>query len=177
MFMQIKTLLRHRWLDGRHTRRAFPAAMAQRLTQRIAASEQRHSGQVRVCVEAGLPLSYLWRYAWHGESLKAVLRQRALMLFSKLRIWDTAQNNGVLIYLSLAERRIEVVADRGLSQHVGAVQWQELVSHLGSALQAGRFEQGLALALAEVSTLLEHHFPVLPGTAHANEIPDSVLRL
>ena len=177
MFRQIKTLLRHRWFDGRHARRALGAEAAQQLTQRVAASEQRHTGQVRICVEAGLPLSYLWRHAWHGEPMHTVLRQRALMLFAKFRIWDTEQNNGVLIYLSLVERRIEVVADRGLSQHVTPAQWQKVVSRLGAALQAGRFEQGLTLALAEVSTLLEQLFPASQGSARVNEIADSVLRM
>ena len=177
MLNRLTTLLRHRWLDTAHTRRALPADMAQRLAQRIVASEQRHTGQVRICAESGLPLSYLWRHAWQGEPLHAVLQQRALMLFSKFRIWDTEQNNGVLIYLSLPERHIEVVADRGLSRCVVPAQWQELVARLSAALQAGRFEQGLALALAEVSTLLEQHFPRPSGSQVVNELADSVLRL
>ena len=76
----------------------------------MAASERRHSGEIRVCVEAGLPLSYLWR--------GATARERAVTMFGKLRVWDTEHNNGVLIYLLLAEHRIEIVADRGLNRHV-----------------------------------------------------------
>ena len=77
----------------------------ERLARRVAASEQRHSGEVRIYVEAGLPLSYLWR--------DATPRERAVAMFGKLRVWDTEQNNGVLIYLLLAEHAIEIVADRG----------------------------------------------------------------
>ena len=76
----------------------------------MAASERRHSGEIRVCVEAGLPLSYLWR--------DATARERAVTMFGKLRVWDTEHNNGVLIYLLLAEHAIEIVADRGLNRHV-----------------------------------------------------------
>jgi len=100
-------ILKHRWFDERDTKRALKPDVVQRLRQRVAASERAHSGEIRLCVEAGLPLSYLWR------GLTA--RDRAVTMFGKLRVWDTEQNNGVLIYLLLAERRIEIVADRGLN--------------------------------------------------------------
>ena len=86
----------------------------------MAASESRHSGEMRICVEAGLPTSYLWRHFWHKTPMRAVMRERAVMMFSKLRIWDTENNNGVLIYLLLAERDIELVADRGINQYVSS---------------------------------------------------------
>ena len=111
MLERLKRTLKHRWLDASAAERLIPAAMRQRLQQRVAASEQRHSGEIRLCIEAGLPLSYLWRPA----STPHITRQRALTLFGKLRVWDTANNNGVLIYLLLAERSIELVADRGLN--------------------------------------------------------------
>src|SRR5439155_17490452 len=88
----------------------------QRAQQRVAASETGHSGEIRVCVEAGLPWSYLRRHA--------TPRERAVAMFGKLRVWDTEHNNGVLIYLLLAEHAIEIVADRGLSRHVAAAQWR-----------------------------------------------------
>ncbi|MDP3172207.1 MAG: TPM domain-containing protein, partial [Polaromonas sp.] len=114
--------LKHLWLDADDTRRAIPAAMLDRLQRRVAASEQRHSGEIRICVEAGLPLSYLWR----GASA----RERAVTMFGKLRVWDTEHNNGVLIYLLLADHAIEIVADRGLARHVDAAQWQAMVVHM-----------------------------------------------
>jgi uncharacterized membrane protein len=107
-------ILRHRWLDETDAARARRRRAA-RLEARVAASERRHSGEIRVCVEAGLPLSYLWR---------ATARDRAITMFGKLRVWDTEANNGVLIYLLLAEHAIEIVADRGLARHVPQAQWE-----------------------------------------------------
>jgi uncharacterized membrane protein len=174
MLKRLFTLFRHRWSDAAASRRALPPPARQRLKQAVAASEQRHSGQVRICVEAGLPMSYLWRHAWQGQALSSVVRQRAVTLFGKLGIWDTEQNNGVLIYLLLAEHAIEVVADRGLSRHVTLAQWRTLVQRLGTELQAHRFEDGLMQALGEVSAMLEQHFPAQSGLARPNEISDAV---
>lgn len=158
-------ILKHRSLGPAAVRRAVPPALLERLGQRVSASEQRHSGEIRIYIEAGLPLSYLWR--------NARARERALMLFGKLRIWDTEHNNGVLVYLLLAERSIELVADRGLNQRVSAAEWQAMVEHLGSALRAGRYEQGLTQALDAVSTVLVQHFPLPAGTLRRNELPDA----
>ena len=161
---RLQRLLRHRWLDESATRRAIPPEVAQRLAQRVAASEQRHSGELRIYIEAGLPLGYLWH--------DATPRERALAMFGKLRVWDTEHNNGVLIYLLLAERAIEIVADRGLERHVGAAQWQLLIERMASAFSAGRYEEGLAQAIDEVTVLLQQHFPLREGEANPNELPD-----
>ncbi|HEX3141587.1 MAG TPA: TPM domain-containing protein, partial [Rhizobacter sp.] len=128
-------ILRHRLLDETDARRALDAQALQRLQERVAASERGHSGEIRICVEASLPLSYLWRHA--------TARQRAVTMFGKLRVWDTEHNNGVLIYLLLAEHAIEIVADRGLHRRVDADTWTRLVAELGAALRASQFEQGL----------------------------------
>jgi uncharacterized membrane protein len=90
-------------------------------------------------------------------------------------VWDTEYNNGVLIYLLLAERAIEIVADRGLSQRVGAGEWHRIVGRMGSAFKQGRIEEGLAQALDEVSALLVVHFPLAPGEPDRNELPDEPL--
>ena len=164
--MKITRLLRHRWFDDRHLRRTLDADALRRLEARVAQSEGRHSGEIRLCVEAGLPLSYLWR------DLGA--RERAVTLFGKLRVWDTEHNNGVLIYLLLAERAIEVVADRGLMQHVDAAQWQALVDGMRDSFRAGRVEEGLAQAVDTVGALLAQHFPLAEGQANPNELPDRV---
>lgn len=164
MMDRIRRILRHRWLDDAETRRAIPPALAERLAQHVADSERRHTGEVRIYVEAGLPLSYLWR--------GATPRERALAMFGKLGVWDTEQNNGVLVYLLLAEHAIEVVADRGLSRHVTPAQWQEIVRHMSAEFRAGRYEQGLKQAIDEVTALLVQHFPAQPGAANANELPD-----
>ena len=162
-------ILRHLWRDPSDTRKAIPPELVQRLAQHVAASEQRHSGEIRFFVEAGLPLSYLWR--------AATPRERAIAMFGKLRVWDTEQNNGVLIYLLLAERAIEIVADRGLASKVPPAEWKAIVSRMGSALRESRFEDGLTQALEEVSALLVAHFPVADGARNVNELPDEpVLR-
>ncbi len=178
MFSKLKTLLRHLWLDASDTRRAIAPELLQRLAQRVAASEQRHSGQIRMCIEASLPASYVWRLG-PETPLRALVRQRAVMMFGKLRVWDTAHNNGVLIYVLLAEHAIEIVADRGLLQHVSADQWQAMVARMASAFKDKRYEDGLTHALEETSAVLMAHF-ALPGTpearpGHPNELPDTPL--
>ena len=159
--------IKHRWLDARDTRRRLPAAAVARLERRIAQSEGQHHGEIRICVEAGLPPSYLWK------GLKA--RDRALTLFGKLRIWDTEANNGVLIYLLLADHAIEIVADRGLNAHVGPEQWQAVVGRLRDALQTGNYELGLTEAVEAVHAMLQQHFPLPPGASRPNELPDAIV--
>jgi uncharacterized membrane protein len=94
-------------------------------------------------------------------------------MFSKLRVWDTASNNGVLIYLLLAEHAIEIVADRGLNEVVEPQVWQAMVSRMRAAFHQGQFEDGLTHALEEVSALLVKHFPLKAGQRNPNELPDS----
>ncbi len=160
----VTRLLRHRWLDESDTRKAMPPDLVERIARRVSASEQRHTGEVRIYVEAGLPMSYLWR--------SATPRERAVAMFGKLRVWDTEYNNGVLIYLLLAERAIEIVADRGLARHVPQEEWRAIVTRLGAMLHEGRFEDGLTQALEEVSAMLVQHFPSAQGDANVNELPD-----
>jgi uncharacterized membrane protein YgcG len=162
-------LLRHRLFDETDSRRALDDAALKRLEARVAASEQGHSGEIRICVEAGLPLSYLWR----GAST----RERAVAMFGKLRVWDTEHNNGVLIYLLLAEHRIEIVADRQIHRHVGEAQWQALVAGMSTAFKAGQFEAGLGQALDAIDGLLRRHFPLAAGEANPNELPDRPVRI
>ena len=166
---RVGRIWRHRWTDEAEVRRVLPADVLERLTRRVAASERRHSGEVRICVEAGLPTSYLWR--------AAPARQRAIMLFGKLRVWDTEDNNGVLIYLLLAEHAIEIVADRGISARVSDAEWAAMTQRMGTAFRESRFEDGLTQALEEVSALLVAHFPVIDGAANPNELPDAPVLL
>ena len=161
---RLTRILQHRWLDETDTRRALGADALQRLEARVAASETGHSGEIRVCVEAGLPLSYLWR--------GATARQRAVALFGKLGVWDTEHNNGVLIYLLLAEHAIEIVADRGLTRQVPQGQWDGLVAHMREAFRAGQFEPGLNQAVDAVDRLQRQHCSLAPGQRNPNELPD-----
>lgn len=161
------TWLRHLWLDASDSGRHLPAPALQRLEAAVRASEARHLGELRICVEAGLSLPRLWR----NESP----RQRAIDCFGLLRVWDTEHNNGVLIHLLLADRRIEVVADRGLSQLVPPETWQSLADELGQALAQGRVEAGLQQAIARVGDLLHAHFPAPAHAPNPNELPDAIV--
>ena len=163
----LSTWLRHLWLDAADSRRQLPIDALQRLEAAVRASEARHLGELRICVEAGLSLPRLWR----GESP----RQRAIECFGLLRVWDTEHNNGVLIHLLAADRRIEVVADRGLSQRVPPETWQALADHLGQALARGQVEAGLIEAIGHVSDLLHAHFPAPAHTSNPNELPDAIV--
>lgn len=158
-------ILKHRWIDERDLRRAIPPDAMARLEQRVRDSEHRHSGEIRICIEAGLPLSYLWR--------GATPRERAIAMFGKLRVWDTELNNGVLIYLLFAEHAVEIVDDRGLDRHVPDVEWQRIVQSMTAEFRAGRFEQGLNVAIDAVDALLVRHFPLAPGQTNPNELPDA----
>ena len=173
MFSRFLTFFKHRWLDVSDSRRALPDDLLNRLKKRVAASEHRHSGEIRICVEAGLPASYLWRHFWHKTTIRTVMRQRAIMMFSKLRVWDTEHNNGVLIYLLLAERDIELVADRGINQHVDPAEWEAIVKRLSTALHDDKFEDGLTQALEEVSAILMRHFELKAGEKNPNELPNA----
>ena len=165
LLSKLARIWRHQWMDEADVRRVLPDAAMERLAARVAASERRHSGEIRICVEAGLPLSYLRR--------NASARERAVTLFGKLRVWDTEHNNGVLIYLLLAEHAIEIVADRGIDAHVDDAEWAAMAQRMGAAFREGRFEDGLTQALEEMSALLVAHFPLAENQPDTNELPDA----
>ena len=163
-WQRLRRIAAHRWHDETDTARALDAAALSRLESRVAASEHVHSGEIRLCVEAGLPLSYLWR--------DATSRHRAVTMFGKLRVWDTEHNNGVLIYLLLAEHAIEIVADRGVAKMVPAAHWETVLGGMREAFRAGRFEAGLTSAIDAVDAMLARHFALAPGQGNPNELPD-----
>ncbi|WP_119154991.1 TPM domain-containing protein [Caldimonas tepidiphila] len=169
MTRKLLRLLRHCWTDAEDARRTIGDTVLERLGRRVAAGEASHSGELRICIEAGLPLSYLWR----DEPIEVVAHERALALFGKLRVWDTENNNGVLIYLLLVEHRIEIIADRGLARHVPPAQWQALVQEMGAAFRRGDYEGGLGRAIDTVSALLDRHFPLAPGERNPDELPNA----
>ncbi|KQR60331.1 hypothetical protein ASF94_17810 [Acidovorax sp. Leaf160] len=156
IWQRLARMCRHRWSEGA-VRRALPDDALERLTRRVAASERRHTGQIRICIEGGLPWSYLLR--------GACARERAVTQFGKLRVWDTEHNNGVLIYLLHADHAIEIVADRALARVIPPQAWRDLVADMGAAFRARRHEEGLTEALAEVSALLVEHFPAVQAEA------------
>ena len=160
--MSIGRWLRHWFKTPYAVHRVFGVQALERIQQAIADSEQQHTGEIRFAVEAALPWSYLKR--------DAPARQRAAMVFAKLRVWDTEQNNGVLLYVELADHRIEIVADRGIARRVPQREWDAVCERMRDAFRAGRFEQGVVDAVGEVGALLACHFPAVEGTANPNEL-------
>jgi len=154
-----KHLLHHRWL----ARRVFPGRVLARIEQAIKAGEATHAGQVRFVVEGALDGASLFR--------NQPARERALDLFSQLRIWDTAENNGVLIYLLLADRDVEIIADRGVDAKVGPAGWGKICRDMEVDFASGRFESGAIKGIAAVSRELAAHFP--PHPPARNELPDA----
>jgi hypothetical protein len=168
MSKRLLRILRHRSFDDVDAKRCVggDAGLA-RVEALIRDSEREHLGEIRVCVEGGLPLSYLWG--------RATARERAVAMFGKLGVWDTEHNTGVLIYLLLAERRIEIVADRGLRHSVSSTQWQALADEMSAAFKSGAFETGLAAAVTAVGHLLHTQAPLPASGANADELPNRVV--
>ena len=154
-----KHLIEQRW----RLRRIFPRKVLANIEQAIKASEATHSGQIRFVVEGALDGAPLFR--------NQTARARALDIFSRLRIWDTAHNNGVLIYLLLADRDFEIVADRGIDTKVGAAGWEEICVEMEAEFRAGNFERGVIKGIEAVSRQLATHFPA--QGAGPNELPDA----
>jgi uncharacterized membrane protein len=143
--------------------RTFSQDDLDRIQRVIAAGEEKHSGQVCFAVEAALPLASVWR--------RVRPRVRSLEVFGLLRIWDTEANDGVLLYVLLADHAVEIVADRGIHARVGDAAWQTICRKIETAFRAGRFADGVEQGLGEISALLAQHSPRAgPGR---NEISDA----
>lgn len=149
--MNLQRILKHLAYPRWRLRRAFPRAALRAIEAAVAASEATHRGELRFAVEGGLDLHHLLR---GGDA-----RARAIELFSQLRVWDTEENSGVLIYVQLADRRVEIVADRGIHQCVGDAAWQAICRDMEQAFAAGRFEAGALAGIAAIGRLLAAHFP------------------
>jgi hypothetical protein len=149
--MNLGRICRHLWADNWKLRSAFPKRSLGNIERAIDEEEQRHGGELRFAVEGGLPLASLLR----GQTA----RERAIELFSALRIWDTEANCGVLIYVSLGDRDVEIVADRGINRLVGDAGWQAICDGIRSELKVGQFEYGVIGGIRAVSRLLVEHFP------------------
>lgn len=161
-------LARHFWLDEDDVRRIVPPALSAALAQRIAASEGRWGGEIRLCIEAGLPWNQLRRMD-RQASASEVIRHQAQAMFARLGVWDTEHNTGVLIYVLLAEHAIEIVADRGL-RGIAQAQWDEVTQELAQAFGQGQPGEGLLRAIDRVEALLAR-----AGVAAdaINELPDA----
>lgn len=155
-------ILRHLF-DSGAVRRRFPSRVLDAIQQAIAATERHHAGQIVFAVEGVMPLRELVR--------RCTARARAHAVFGHLRVWDTHHNTGVLIYVLLAERAIEIVADRGIAAKVDAPEWESICIRMQQRFAAGQFEQGAVEGVNAVGDVLARHFPA-DGSAKTNELPD-----
>ncbi|HXA34961.1 MAG TPA: TPM domain-containing protein [Steroidobacteraceae bacterium] len=164
--MQIGRLIRHAAATHWRTRMMFPSATLDAIEQAIARAEQTHAGEIRFAIETALtPLHVL---------NNAAPRARALEVFSHLRVWDTEHNNGVLIYVQLADRAVEIVVDRGFEGRVSAAEWEAVCRLMEEHFRARRFEAGSIAGVEAIGNLLNRHFPASlkrPAKSH-NELPD-----
>ena len=146
------------WLLWRH----FPKRVLKAIEAAVTEQEKRHSGELRFVVEGGLPIGGLAR----GQRSRA----RAVELFGALRVWDTGHNSGVLIYVLLADRAVEILADRGIQAQVGNQKWEGICAQMRSGFTAGDFQGGSVAGILAISNLLAQHFPT--SAENPNELPD-----
>lgn len=160
--MKFGRILRHLLTPPWRAQRVFPASTLRAIEAAIGASERAHTGQICFAVETALDFAPLVR----GQTA----RERAFDVFAQQRAWDTEHNNGVLIYLLLADRDVEIVADRAIAARVGAAEWERICRAMEEEFYAGRFEHGVLAAIREVSAHLARHFPRTGDSP--NETPD-----
>lgn len=160
--MNIARILKHLATSHARLRRLFPHPTLQRIEQTIVEVEQGHAGQIRFAVEEALDIRPLLA----GQTA----RERAIEVFSQLRIWDTEHNNGVLIYLLLADRKVEIVADRGVHAKLGQQVWDTICRKMESSFRAGQFEAGVISGIRAVGAHLTEHYP--QHGHKTNELPD-----
>jgi uncharacterized membrane protein len=160
--MNFLRFMRHFATPGWAARSGFTKEALSRIEEAIRASERKHNGELRFAVEGPLPLAYLIR--------DRKPRLRAEDVFSRLRVWDTEQNSGVLIYVQTVDRRIEIVADRGIAAKVEQSEWNEICRAMERAFKQGNFAEGSLEAIERVTALLTAHFP--PRGVNPNELPD-----
>lgn len=161
--MGFKRIYRHMITAERHVRKIFKHSRLEHIAAAIKTSETRHSGEIRVAIESSLELQQLLG--------RQTPRQRAIEVFSELRVWDTELNNGVLIYVLLADHAIEIVADRGIHAKVDDNYWQALCHDIEHAFAQGQFEEGVMSCIETVSEKLIEHFP--HRREDENELPDA----
>jgi uncharacterized membrane protein len=149
--VNFKRWMRHLFMPPWAWRRAFPQAALDAIEATVHDSEMRHGGEIRFAIENSLAPALVWR----GMSG----RERAVEMFSSLRVWDTEHNSGVLIYLLLADHDIEIVADRGIAARVDPAEWEQVAQAMEAAFRNGRFEQGALAGITRISDLLAEHFP------------------
>lgn len=158
--------LKRAWRHWRTTaavgRRAFPSAALEKIGAAITAGEQRHRGELRLIVENAMPSDAIWSDMSN--------RQRAIALFAEYGVWDTEDNCGVLVYVNLAEHKVDIVVDRGIGRKIDAATWQDVCRAMTQGFARGEFERSTLAAVEHINTLLISQFPATG--ARANELPD-----
>lgn len=160
--MQMLRVFKHLLAPHWWATHSFSEASLAAVEAAITASEKRHSGELRFVVEGCLPPAHLLA----GRTA----RQRAIELFAQLRVWDTEANSGVLVYVQMLDRKVEIVADRGIHGRVGQEFWDAVCARMQAAFRDGRFAAGSLAAIAEITAALATNFPA--GVDKANELPD-----
>jgi len=162
--MTMSRLIPHLVYPDWWLKRVLRPEALRRIEAVITASEAHHHGEIRFVIEATLDVMAVWR--------GLTVRERALEVFGRERVWDTEASNGVLIYLLLAERDIEIIADRGYADRVSDEDWESICREMETAFRAGQFEAGAIKAIERINDLLRTHFPL--AGANANELENSV---
>lgn len=156
----VSRYLRHLFMLPFMLHRRFPSSLLAEIETAIRDSEKLHKGEIRFAIETALPFSALLR--------KVGARQAAIQAFSELRVWDTQENSGVLIYLLLADHDLEIVADRGITEKVPQSQWDDIAHAIEQHFRAGQFREGSLEGIRRVTELLATHFP--PDDRNPNEL-------
>lgn len=159
--MQTQRILKHLLTTHGQVTRAFPRSALNAIEKAIKSSETTHAGEIRFVVEGALDGMPLFK----GQSP----RERALELFAQLRVWNTEHNSGLLIYLLLADRAVEIVADRGIHAKVGAEEWRKVCHQMETAFKQSNYEGGVISGVQAVTQHLVRHFP---ANDRPNELPD-----
>ena len=165
--MKLARALKHLLLPDWWTRRVFSRSDLAAIGAAITACEASHRGELRFVVEAALPPAALWR--------DRTSRERAVELFASQRVWDTEENSGILIYVQLVDRRVEILADRGIAARVAQAEWDAICRAMESSFRGGGWRQGALQAVTRAGELLKRHFPA--GKDNPNELPDAPLLL
>ncbi|MEZ5498391.1 MAG: TPM domain-containing protein [Steroidobacteraceae bacterium] len=151
------------------TRRRFSRRVLDAIEQAIRQVESRHDGELRFAVETALELPDLW----HTRSAK----ERALQVFGQLGVWDTAGNNGVLIYVLMADHAVEIVADRAIAARVDTQEWRRICATMRDSFREGAYEKGSVAGVLAVGELLARHFPGGRSKPGSDELPNQPVLL
>jgi uncharacterized membrane protein len=160
--VRFKRWLIHTFIPPWRWRLAFPTALLKEIENAISQSESLHRGELRLAIENALEPAQTWK----NQSA----RQRATEVFSNLRVWDTEENSGILIYVLLADREVHILADRGITQKVAQQEWDAIAQSMQKAFSKGDFRRGSLMGIEQLTQLLAKHFP--PGAKNPDELPN-----